>query len=74
MTNPIKIVMLLDSSGSMGVLKNETIQAFNSFIASQKEFKYKDKQIKWQQVPIVTNYQTALSRIIDYKATDSESG
>lgn len=37
MTNPIKIVMLLDSSGSMGVLKNETIQAFNSFIASQKE-------------------------------------
>ncbi len=37
MTNPIKIVMLLDSSGSMNVLKNETISAYNKFVASQKE-------------------------------------
>ncbi|MDD4529401.1 MAG: hypothetical protein PHX48_05925 [Bacteroidales bacterium] len=53
-------------------LSDKTISEFTNNIASQKEFKYKDKEIKWQQVPIVTNYQTALSRIIDYKTTDSE--
>ena len=53
-------------------LSDKTISEFTNNIASQKEFKYKDKPIKWQKAPIVTTYQKALSIIIDYKATDSE--
>lgn len=53
-------------------LSDKTIAEFSKNIESQKEFKYKGKSIKWQKIPIVTTYQKALSRIIDYKATDEE--
>ena len=36
MTNPVKIVMVLDSSGSMQSLKEATINAHNEFIGKQK--------------------------------------
>lgn len=35
--NECKIVVILDRSGSMGVIKNETIGGFNNFIAEQKK-------------------------------------
>lgn len=53
-------------------LSEKTISDFTNNIATQKELKYKDKSVKWAQIPIDTTYQEPLSRIIDYKATDSE--
>ena len=37
MTNPIKIVFVLDQSGSMMSLRNSTLESFDGFIKAQKE-------------------------------------
>lgn len=37
MTNPIKIVFVLDQSGSMMPLRHSTLESFDGFIASQKQ-------------------------------------
>lgn len=37
----VEIVVVLDSSGSMQIIKNDTIGSFNSFLSSQKELEGK---------------------------------
>ncbi len=37
MTDPIKIVFVLDQSGSMAPLRNSTIESFDGFVANQKQ-------------------------------------
>jgi len=53
-------------------LSDKTIADFKANLTSSTEFNYKDKSIKWNKIPIDSSFMEPLSKIIDYKAFDSE--